>query len=50
MGVEPKPTQVCDGKGGLLIPINYDELEAWEDRDSHALVIGTTGDVAIRHI
>ena len=51
-GVELKLVEARDGKGRLLMLVNYDELEAWKDRDSHALamIIGMMVDVVIPHI
>ena len=49
---EPKSEDLLDQNDLLLQPVDRDELEAWEDCDSHALamIIGTTADAVISHI
>lgn len=51
-GVESKPEDMVDRKGEIVMVVDKEELEAWEDRDAHALaiIIGTTADFVLPHI
>ena len=48
----PKLDDIMDKQGKLLQPADKEEVEAWEDRDAHALaiIIETTTDSMIPHI
>lgn len=51
-GAEPKPKDTLDSKGRLLVPVNADKIQLWEEKDVQALamLIGTMADAVIPHI